>query len=99
MTAAAYLGVFVTVAGSFLWLHLLRIVPASTAASVQYLQPIIGVASRRRPQSSVTISGCSSRRRHSRPMRAGAYDDVARQAGRATKPRVSGKALFLLTRN
>jgi drug/metabolite transporter (DMT)-like permease len=44
MAAAAYLGVFVTVVGLFLWLHLLRTVPASTAASVQYLQPIIGIA-------------------------------------------------------
>jgi len=42
--AAAYLGVAVTAAGLFLWLHLLRIVPARTAASVQYLQPVVGVA-------------------------------------------------------
>jgi drug/metabolite transporter (DMT)-like permease len=34
----------VTVAGLFLWLHLLRIVPARTAASVQYLQPVVGIA-------------------------------------------------------
>jgi len=33
----------VTAAGLFLWLHLLRIVPARTAASVQYLQPIVGI--------------------------------------------------------
>jgi hypothetical protein len=44
LAVAAYLGIFVTVAGFFLWLHLLRTVPASTAASVQYLQPIIGIA-------------------------------------------------------
>jgi drug/metabolite transporter (DMT)-like permease len=42
--AAIYLGVVVTVAGLFLWLHLLRIVPARTAASVQYLQPVVGIA-------------------------------------------------------
>jgi drug/metabolite transporter (DMT)-like permease len=42
--SAAYLGVVVTVAGLFLWLSLLRTVPARVAASVQYLQPIVGVA-------------------------------------------------------
>lgn len=42
--AALYLGVMVTVAGLFLWLHLLHTVPARIAASIQYLQPIIGVA-------------------------------------------------------
>lgn len=42
--AALYLGLVVTVAGLFLWLHLLRAVPARIAASVQYLQPIVGVA-------------------------------------------------------
>jgi O-acetylserine/cysteine efflux transporter len=42
--AAVYLGVVVTVAGLFLWLHLLRTVPARTAASVQYLQPVVGIA-------------------------------------------------------
>lgn len=42
--AAVYLGVVVTVAGLFLWLHLLRMVPARTAASVQYLQPVVGIA-------------------------------------------------------
>lgn len=41
---AAYLGIAVTVAGLFLWLHLLRIVPARVAASVQYLQPVFGIA-------------------------------------------------------
>jgi len=34
----------VTVAGLFLWLHLLRTVPARVAASVQYLQPVFGIA-------------------------------------------------------
>jgi drug/metabolite transporter (DMT)-like permease len=34
----------VTIAGLFLWLHLLRTVPARIAASVQYLQPVIGIA-------------------------------------------------------
>jgi len=42
--AALYLGVLVTVAGLFLWLYLLRMVPARTAASVQYLQPVVGIA-------------------------------------------------------
>ena len=41
--AGAYLGVIVTATGLFLWLHLLRIVPARTAASVQYLQPVVGI--------------------------------------------------------
>lgn len=41
--AALYLGIVVTVAGLFLWLHLLHTVPARTAAYVQYLQPIIGI--------------------------------------------------------
>lgn len=42
--AAAYLGLVVTVAGLLLWLHLLRTVAAGIAASVQYLQPVVGVA-------------------------------------------------------
>jgi drug/metabolite transporter (DMT)-like permease len=42
--AAAYLGIVVTTAGLFLWLNLLRTVAARVAASVQYLQPIVGVA-------------------------------------------------------
>ena len=41
---ALYLGVAVTVAGLFLWLNLLRVVPARIAASVQYLQPVVGIA-------------------------------------------------------
>jgi O-acetylserine/cysteine efflux transporter len=44
MWVAAYLGIVVTVAGLFLWLNLLRTIPAVVAAGVQYLQPIIGVA-------------------------------------------------------
>jgi drug/metabolite transporter (DMT)-like permease len=40
---AAYLGIAVTVAGLFLWWHLLRTVPARIAASVQYLQPVVGM--------------------------------------------------------
>lgn len=32
-----------TVAGLFLWLWLLRTVPARIAAGVQYLQPVVGV--------------------------------------------------------
>jgi len=43
IAATVYLGVVVTVAGLFLWLHLLSTVQASTAASVQYLQPVIGI--------------------------------------------------------
>ena len=42
--AAAYLGVVVTAVGLFLWVHLLRIAPARTAASVQYFQPVVGIA-------------------------------------------------------
>lgn len=42
--AAAYLGVFVTVAGLYMWLGLLRVVAARVAASVQYLQPLFGIA-------------------------------------------------------
>lgn len=40
-----YLAVMVTVLGLLLWLYLLRNVPARVAASVQYLQPVIGIAS------------------------------------------------------
>lgn len=39
-----YLGVAVSVVGLFLWLKLLRTVPARIAAGVQYLQPIVGIA-------------------------------------------------------
>ncbi|MCX8570737.1 DMT family transporter [Aminobacter sp. MET-1] len=42
--AALYLGLVVTVAGLFLWLRILREVPAPIAASVQYLQPVFGIA-------------------------------------------------------
>lgn len=42
--AVIYLGVMVTVAGLLLWLYLLRTVPARVAASVQYLQPVFGIA-------------------------------------------------------
>ena len=44
MWAIVYLGVMVTVAGLLLWLYLLRSVPARVAASVQYLQPVFGIA-------------------------------------------------------
>jgi O-acetylserine/cysteine efflux transporter len=44
VAVAVYLGLAVTVAGLFLWLHLLRVVPARTAASVQFLQPVVGIA-------------------------------------------------------
>jgi drug/metabolite transporter (DMT)-like permease len=43
MLSAVYLGVAVTAAGLFLWLWLLKQVPARMAASVQYLQPVFGV--------------------------------------------------------
>ena len=39
-----YLGVLVTVAGIWIWLHMLRVLPARIAAGSQYLQPLIGVA-------------------------------------------------------
>ncbi|WP_018236852.1 EamA family transporter [Ensifer sp. BR816] len=42
--ATVYLGAMVTVAGLLLWLYLLRVVPARVAASVQYLQPVFGIA-------------------------------------------------------
>jgi drug/metabolite transporter (DMT)-like permease len=44
LAVAAYLGVAVSVAGLFLWLHILRTVPAGVAASTQYLQPVFGIA-------------------------------------------------------
>jgi drug/metabolite transporter (DMT)-like permease len=44
LAVAAYLGAMVSVAGLFLWLHLLRAVPAAVAASVQYLQPVFGIS-------------------------------------------------------
>ena len=40
---AAYLGVFVTAVGLYLWLYLFRTAPAVVATSVQYLHPIIGI--------------------------------------------------------
>lgn len=43
LAATVYLGVMVTVAGLFLWLFLLRTLPARIAASVQYIQPVIGI--------------------------------------------------------
>lgn len=43
LAVAAYLGLAVTIAGLFIWLHLLRTVPAPIAASVQFLQPVVGV--------------------------------------------------------
>jgi drug/metabolite transporter (DMT)-like permease len=41
--AVLYLGVLVTVAGLWIWFTLLRVVPVRIAASVQYLQPLVGV--------------------------------------------------------
>lgn len=43
LAAIIYLGVVVTVIGLILWLHLLKVVPARIAASVQYLQPVFGI--------------------------------------------------------
>lgn len=43
LLCAAYLGLLVTVVGLFLWLNILNAVSASVAASIQYLQPLIGV--------------------------------------------------------
>jgi drug/metabolite transporter (DMT)-like permease len=40
-----YLGLLVTVAGLWIWLNMLRTVPARVAAASQFLQPLIGVAS------------------------------------------------------
>ena len=42
--AGIYLGVVVTVLGLFMWLAILRTVPARIAAAIQYLQPVVGVA-------------------------------------------------------
>ena len=38
-----YLGALVSAAGLWLWLHLLRVLPARIAAGAQYLQPLVGV--------------------------------------------------------
>lgn len=40
---AAYLGLLVTVAGLFMWMRILRTVPAPIAAAIQYLQPLFGI--------------------------------------------------------
>lgn len=39
-----YLGVLVTVAGLWIWLHSLRVLPVRIVAATQYLQPLIGVS-------------------------------------------------------
>lgn len=44
IASAAYLGVFVTVVGVFMWINILRTVPSAIAAGVQFIQPIVGVA-------------------------------------------------------
>jgi drug/metabolite transporter (DMT)-like permease len=41
---ALYLGAFVSVAGSWIWFRSLARVPARIAGSLQYLQPLVGVA-------------------------------------------------------
>lgn len=43
VAVAVYLGVAVSVVGLYLWLHILRTVPAGIAASIQYLQPVFGI--------------------------------------------------------
>ncbi|WP_205965380.1 DMT family transporter [Pseudooceanicola onchidii] len=43
IASAVYLGLAVTAAGLFLWLWLLRTIPARIAASVQFLQPVFGI--------------------------------------------------------
>lgn len=42
--AIVYLGVAVSVAGLLLWLYPLCVVAARIAVSVQYLQPVVGIA-------------------------------------------------------
>ena len=44
IASALYLGLLVSAGGLFLWLWLLRTVPARVAASVQFLQPVFGIA-------------------------------------------------------
>lgn len=44
IASAVYLGLLVSAVGLFLWLWLLRTVPARVAASVQFLQPVFGIA-------------------------------------------------------
>lgn len=44
IASAVYLGLLVSAVGLFLWLWLLRTLPARVAASVQFLQPVFGIA-------------------------------------------------------
>lgn len=44
IASAVYLGLLVSAAGLFLWLWLLRTIPTRVAASVQFLQPVFGIA-------------------------------------------------------
>jgi drug/metabolite transporter (DMT)-like permease len=44
VASVTYLAVMVSVVSLFLWLWLLRTVPARMAASVQFLQPVFGIA-------------------------------------------------------
>lgn len=44
VAAATYLGILVTAIGLYLWLYILRRVSAGVAASVQFLQPVVGIA-------------------------------------------------------
>ncbi len=43
IAAVLYLGVLVTVAGVWVWLNLMRSLPARIAAGSQYMQPLVGV--------------------------------------------------------
>ena len=43
IASALYLGLLVSAVGLFLWMWLLRTVPARVAASVQFLQPVFGI--------------------------------------------------------
>lgn len=43
IASALYLGLLVSAVGLFLWLWLLRTIPARVAASVQFLQPVFGI--------------------------------------------------------
>ena len=58
IASAVYLGLLVSAVGLFLWLWLLRTVPARVAASVQFLQPVFGIAAS--AAMLATKWGCSS---------------------------------------
>lgn len=43
VAVVVYLGALVSAGGLWLWLHLLRVLPARIAAAAQYFQPLVGV--------------------------------------------------------